>query len=143
MRRACLLIILSIVSGCTTTTYTSRNSAEGVSTCIAEGWRGTPSSGIKLPVSLTKEPDYYFVDVVLVRDFPTFIPFHSIWVKVRPLTTDPLGGSTTEYRRNFQIMHKKIDKVVATCQEKLEQTPMPTPSLRQTDPDGPAAEFER
>lgn len=116
IRLACLLMILLIVPGCATMTYTSQKSAEEVSTCIANGWSNVPSSGIQLPVSLTREVDYYLVDVVLVRDLPTTIAFHSIWAKVRPATTGPSGGSTTEYRRNFQIMHKKIDRVVVTCQ---------------------------
>jgi len=107
---------LLTVSGCATMTYTSHRSAEEVSTCIANGWRDVPSSGIQLPVSLTREADYYLVDVVLVRDFPTSVVFHSIWAKVRPATTAPPGGSTTEYRRNLQILHENIDRVVVTCQ---------------------------
>jgi hypothetical protein len=67
-------------------------------------------------VSLTKSNEYYFVDVVLVRDFPTFTPIHSIWAKVRPSSPVEGGGSSTEYRRNFQVMHEKIDQVVKECQ---------------------------
>ena len=93
-------------------TYTSNRSALEVSECIANGWRKVPSSGLELPVSLTKSEDYYLVDVVLVRDFPTFIPIHSAWAKVR----DSSAGSTTQYHQNFQISHEKIDRVVVECQ---------------------------
>ena len=105
-----------LTAGCTTTTYTSQKSAEMVSDCIANGWRKAPSSGVELPVSLTHESEYYFVDVVLVRDFPTFLPIHSIWAKVRPNPIGNPAGSSTEYRRNFQITHEKIDQVVKECQ---------------------------
>jgi hypothetical protein len=80
---------------------------------------------MELPVTLIEEKDFYFVDMVLVRDIPTFLPIHSIWAKVRPSSSAPEAGSTTEYRRNFQITHKKIDGVVETCQEGVEQPPMP------------------
>lgn len=112
MRIACLLIALLIFPGCATMTYTSNRSAPEVSECIANGWRKVPSSGSEVPVSVTKSEDYYFVDVVLVRDFPTFIPIYSVWAKVWDLP----AGSTTKYRRNFQIWHEKIDRVVVECQ---------------------------
>ncbi|HET7765041.1 MAG TPA: hypothetical protein VFK92_08115 [Burkholderiales bacterium] len=102
--------------GCTTTNYASPKPALAVSDCIAVGWRKVPDSGVELPVSLTKTDDYYFVDVVLVRDFPTFLPIHSIWAKVRPDSPGDNGGSSTEYRRNFQVTHEKIDRVVQECQ---------------------------
>lgn len=140
MRIACLFTILSVLSGCTTMTYTSQESAQKVSDCIAIGWRKVTSSGKELPVSLTKEKDYYFVEVVL----PTlFIPIHSIWAKVRPLSADLSDGSITEYRRNLQIRHEKIDDVVESCQKKVEQPPRPNPSLHNDDPDGQRPEFER
>ena len=116
MRNTYWLIAALLTAGCTTITYTSQKSAGTVSDCIANGWRKVPSSGVEMPVSLTRESEYYFIDVVLVRDFPTFLPIHSIWAKVRP---NPLGdpaGSSTEYRLNFQIMHEKIDQVVKECQ---------------------------
>jgi hypothetical protein len=97
-------------------TYTSQNSADVVSGCIESGWRAVPSSGVQMPVTRTKNDDYYFVDVVIVRDFPTVMPIHSIWAKVRPGDGGWTGGSSTEYRRNFQIWHQKIDKVVVECQ---------------------------
>jgi hypothetical protein len=134
VRIPCLLIILSVLSGCATITYTSQESAQEVSACIAREWGKVASSG--LPVSLTKEKDYYFVDVVLVGDFPTFMPIHSVWAKVRPLSVDSSGGSTTEYRRNFQIWHKKIDSVVEICQKKGGQSPMPDSSLQGNGPNG-------
>lgn len=114
-------------------TYTSHKSAQEVSDCIAEGWRKVSSSGIELPVTLTREKDYYFVAVVLVRDFPTLLPLHSIWAKVRPSSSDPGDGSTTEYRRNFQIWHGRIDKVVSMCQENVEREPLDN-SLPADDP---------
>ena len=116
VRALIALVSIFTLSGCTTTTYTSQKSAESVSSCIARGWRTVPSSGVEVPVSLTKEQGYYFVDVVLVRDFPTFLPIHSIWAKVRSGNSGDEIGSTTEYRRNFQIGHEKIDKVVLDCQ---------------------------
>lgn len=105
-----------MAAGCTTTTYTSQKPAGAVSECIADGWRSVPDSKAKLPVTLTKTSDYYFIDVVLVRDFPTGLPIHSTWAKVRPSPLGDTDGSVTEYRRNFQIMHKKIDRVVQECQ---------------------------
>jgi len=119
-----------MMSGCTTMTYTSQRPAQDVADCIAKGWRKVPDSRIEPPVTLTKEEDFYFVDVVLVRDFPTFIAIHSIWAKVRPSSSAPEAGSTTEYRRNFQITHKKIDAVVETCQEGVETPPMPDNSSK-------------
>jgi len=110
-----LIFCSALMSGCSTTTYSSERSAEEVSHCIAGGWRTVGASGAEVPVALTRPEDYYYVEVVLVRDFPTFLPIPSIWAKVRPHS--PIG-STTEYRRNFQIAHEKIDKVVATCQER-------------------------
>lgn len=111
-----MLIAALMTSGCATVTYTSQQPAETVSNCIASGWRKVPSSGVEVPVSLTKTEAYYFVDVVLVRDFPTGMPIHSIWAKVRPGAPGIASGSTTEYRRNFQITHEKIDRVVRDCQ---------------------------
>jgi len=105
-----------MVSGCSTMTYKSEKPADVVSSCIAEGWGKSPSSGLELPVKLTKTDDYYFVDVVLVRDFPTFIPFHSMWAKVTVGSPGNPTGSSTEYRRNLQIWHEKIDRVVKECQ---------------------------
>ncbi len=114
MRIACLVVALPVLSGCATMTYTSDRSALEVSQCIADGWRRVPSSGWELPVSLTKSEDHFFVDVVLVQDFPTFIPTHSMRAKV----WDSSAGSTTTYHRNLQISHKKIDRVVVECQGK-------------------------
>lgn len=125
MRAIFVITVMLMVSGCTTLTYTSHRPAREVSDCIAKGWRKVPSSGMEVPVTLTLEKDYYFVDVVLVRDFPTFLPIHSIWAKVRPSASGTETGSTTEYRRNFQIMHKRIDGVVETCQKDIEQVPVP------------------
>jgi len=115
-RIACYLIAILMSAGCTTMSYSSQKSAAVVSACIANGWRKVPSSEIEVPVSLTETSEYYFVDVVLVRDFPTFTPIHSIWAKVRPGSPAEGGGSSTEYRRNFQVMHEKIDRVVKECQ---------------------------
>jgi hypothetical protein len=143
MRIAWLLIILSVLSGCATMTYTSQESAQKVSDCIAKAWRKVPTSGVELPVSLTKEKSYYFVDVVLVHDFPTFMPIHSMWAKVKPLSADSSGGSTTEYHRNFQIWHKKIDSVVETCQKDVEQPPLPASSLQGDGPDALRPELKR
>ncbi len=116
MRIAFCLIAVLMAEGCTTMTYTSQKPAAAVSECIASGWKGVAASGVEVPVSRTKKNDYYFVDVVLVRDFPTFLPIHSIWAKVRPKAPEESAGSSTEYRRNFQIMHEKIDRVVRECQ---------------------------
>lgn len=116
MRVAFLVGVACVSAGCTTMTYTSRKPAAVVSDCIASGWRKIPDSGAELPVSLTKKDEYYLVDVVLVRDFPTFVDFHSMWAKIRPDPSGDAGGSSTEYRRNFQIWHEKIDRVVRECQ---------------------------
>lgn len=116
MRNTFVLISVLMISSCATVRYTSQKPAATVSNCIASGWREVPSSGVEVPVSLTKTDGYYFVDVVLVRDFPTFLPVHSIWAKVRSGAPDSPSGSSTEYRRNFQITHEKIDRVVKECQ---------------------------
>lgn len=116
MRKTFVLFSVMLTSGCATVTYTSQQPAETVANCIASGWRKVPGSGVEIPVSLSKTDAYYFVDVVLVRDFPTGIPLHSIWAKIRPGAPGIASGSTTEYRRNFQIMHKNIDRVVKDCQ---------------------------
>jgi hypothetical protein len=115
--RIALCVVASLIAqGCTTLTYTSQRQAADVSECIAAGWRGVASSGVEIPVSLTKENDYYYIDVVPVRDFPTFLPIHSIWAKVRPKGPQEGAGSSTEYRSNFQITHERIDRVVKECQ---------------------------
>jgi hypothetical protein len=116
VRNTFVLISALVISGCTTVTYTSPKPAVMVSDCIASGWRKVPSSGVEVPVSVTKADDYYFVDVVLVRDFPTFLPIRSIWAKIRSGAPDNPSGSSTEYRRNFQVRHEKIDRVVLECQ---------------------------
>ena len=110
--------MLAALPGCVTTHYASQNSAEEVSRCIAAGWRTVSSVGsrVEMPVTLTREEDYFLVDVVMLRDFPTGTPVHSIWAKVRPSPGGAPAGSTTEYRRNFQIWHEKIDDVVSACQ---------------------------
>ena len=115
-RKTFALISALIMPGCATMTYTSQKPAEAISNCIASGWRMVPSSGVELPVSLTKTEDSYVVDVVLVRDIPTFLPIHSMWAKVRSAAPGGPSGSSTEYRRNFQITHEKIDRVVKECQ---------------------------
>jgi len=116
VRNTIILVATLLSTGCATVTFTSQLPAETVSNCIANGWRKVPSSGVELPVSLTKTDAYYFVDVVMVRDFPTGVPLHSMWAKVRPGAPGQVSGSTTEYRRNFQITHEKIDRVVKDCQ---------------------------
>ncbi len=105
-----------LVTGCATVTYSSQQPAETVAHCIANGWKKIPNLSVALPVSLARNGDFFFVDVVLVRDLPTGAPFHSMWAKVRPGDPGVASGSTTEYRRNFQITHKKIDQVVKDCQ---------------------------
>ena len=116
MRIALCIVAALIAQGCTTLTYTSQRHAADVSECIAAGWKGVASSGVEVSVSLTKENDDYLIDVVLARDFPTFLPIHSIWAKVRPMGPQKDAGSSTEYRRNFQITHERIDRVVKECQ---------------------------
>jgi len=105
-----------MTTGCATLNVTSPKPAALVSECIANGWREVPDSKAKLPVTLTQTSDYYYVDVVLVRDFPTGLPIHSIWAKVWPNPPGEAAGSSTEYRRNFQITHGSIDRVVKECQ---------------------------
>jgi len=112
VRLAWTVVGALLLCGCATMNYSSPRPASEVSQCIAAGWRKVPGSGWELPVSVTKPGDYYFVDVVLVRDFPTFLPIHSMWAKVR----DTQSGSATQYRRNLQISHKRIDRVVVACQ---------------------------
>lgn len=116
MRNAVALIFTLMATGCTTMTYHSEKPADVVSSCIASGWRRVPGPEVELPVSLTRTDEYYYVDVVLVRDFPTFIPIHSMWAKVRSGSPGNPSGSSTEYRRNLQIKHEKIDLVVEECQ---------------------------
>ena len=116
MRLIVWLVAALVNTGCTTLSYTSQRPAALVSECIANGWRKVPDSKAELPVTLTQTSDYYLVDVVLARDFPTFLPIHSIWAKVRHNPPGEAVGSSTEYRRNFQITHEKIDQVVKECQ---------------------------
>lgn len=66
---------------------------------------------------MTAHDDYYLVDVALARDFPTGIPIHSIRAKVSPANGNGEAGSSTEYRRDFQMSHQEIDKVVVDCQQ--------------------------
>jgi hypothetical protein len=108
-----LVLLLLASSGCSTLTLSSSRSAAEVSACIAEGWRHVPSSGLEVPVSLSRRPDSYYVEAVMVRDFPTFIPLRSVWANV----VDSPTGSSTTYRRNLQITHAKLDAVVSKCQE--------------------------
>jgi len=116
MRTSYWLVAALLMTGCSTVSYTSQKSAAEVSDCIAKGWREVSGSGVKMPVTLTKSRDYYFVDVVLVRDFPTNLPLRSMWAKVRPRQPEDVGGSSTEYRQNLQIKHDRIDRVVKECQ---------------------------
>lgn len=116
MRIPFLFIAVLLTTGCSTVSYTSQKPAVEVSHCIADGWRDVSGSGTKMPVTLTKSRDYYFVDVVMVRDFPSNLPLRSMWAKVRPSLPDDAGGSSTEYRQNLQVRHNKIDRVVKECQ---------------------------
>jgi hypothetical protein len=105
-----------MTTGCATVNYTSQKPAALVSECIANGWRKVPESNAELPVTLIQTSDYYFVDVELVQDFPIYLPMHSIWAKVWPSPPGEVVDSHTEYRRNIQIKHEKIDRVVKECQ---------------------------
>lgn len=116
MRFACFLFVALMTTGCTTFNYASQKPAALVSECIANGWRKVPDSKAQLPVTLTQTTDYYYVEVVLARDFPTFLPLPSIWSRVSPNPPGEAIGSHTEYRRNFQLKHEKIDQVVKECQ---------------------------
>jgi hypothetical protein len=136
MRIFCVIVSTLIVSGCATMNYSSGNSAEEVSACIANGWRKLLSSGVELPVTVTRQDGSYFVDVVLVRDFPTFLPIRSMWAKVRE-STENAAGSTTEYRRNLQMSHKKMDSVVVTCQNGVAGASIPDDALKANGPDRP------
>lgn len=113
---SCLIATLLLFAGCSTVTYTSQKPAVEVSQCIANGWRDVSGSGVKMPVTLTKSRDYYFIDVVMVRDFPSNLPLRSMWAKVRPSQPDDTSGSSTEYRQNLQVSHGRIDRVVKECQ---------------------------
>ena len=116
MRVAYFLFVALMTIGCTTLSYTSQKPAALVSECIAKGWRKVPDSKAELPVTLTQTAGYYYVEVVLVQDFPTFLPIPSIWSKVWPNPPGEAIGSHTEYRRNFQLKHENIDTVVKECQ---------------------------
>ena len=99
--------------------FTSAGSAETVSACIAAGWRKSPSSGIEVPVSLTKMEKYYFVGVELHPTFPSLVttgkdhPFYPLWAEV----TWTENGSSTRYHRAYQFTNKTIDRVVVECQK--------------------------
>lgn len=111
-----MLVATSFMFGCTTMKFTSQKPPNVVAECIAAGWRGVPVSGIKIPVTVTNTPDYYFVEIILVRDFPTGIPLHSAWAKVRSNPPGDINISNTEYRCFFQLTHKRLDRVVVECQ---------------------------
>ena len=105
-----------LTSGCATITYRSPKSAAVVAECIATGWRKVARSGLELPVSWTWSGDHHRVDITLARDFPTYLPLRSCWAKIKPDSPGDAGGSSTEYRRNCQISHGRIDRVVEDCQ---------------------------
>ena len=108
-----------LLAGCSTMTYSSGKPAREVSECIAGGWRQSAHSGLQAPVSLTRMAEYYFVAVELHPMFPSPLvtgsrhPFHPVWAEVR----ESPSGSGTTYHRAYQIMHEKIDRIVAECQD--------------------------
>jgi len=116
LRATAWLIPALLTAGCATTAYRSPKSAAVVAECIATGWRKVASSGLEVPVSSIWSGDHYFVDVTLWRDFPTYLPIRSCWAKIKPDAAGEAAGSSTEYRRNFQIAHDRIDRVVKDCQ---------------------------
>lgn len=108
------LAVSLLLAGCSTMTYTSNRSALNVSECIASGWSKAPHSGLDLPVSLTRTKEYCFVGVELHSLLVTGTKHSSypVWAEV----SDTPSGSITIYHRAYQIMHKKIDRVVVECQ---------------------------
>jgi len=116
--RAVLLVMLLVLSGCTTLTLTSERAPLGVAECVAAGWRKSGITSLEVPVSLTKNDDVYFVGVELGYPFnpiPLGLehPTYAVWAEVS--ATD--SGSQTKYHRAMQIVHKRIDSVVQDCQE--------------------------
>lgn len=113
------LCAMMLISGCATMNYSSSLAAAEVSECIAAGWRKSARSGAKVPVSLTKTEQYYFVGVELHPTFPSPVvtgtehPFYAVWAEVR----DAPLGSSTRYHRAYQFTHGVIDRVVVDCQK--------------------------
>lgn len=112
------LCIMLLISGCATKNYNSRRAAVDVAGCIAAGWRNSASSGVKVPVSITRTGQCYFVGVELHPTIPSLVvtgldhPFYAVWAEV----LDAAQGSSTKYHRAYQFSHGVIDRVVVECQ---------------------------
>jgi hypothetical protein len=83
-----------------------------------KGWENSGATSIKVPVSIIKTDNVYFVGVELNYLFNP-IPLglehtdYAVWAEVREST----DGSETKYHRALQFSHKRIDRVVKECQE--------------------------
>jgi len=115
IRTATFVLFMTTMTGCSTTTfYTSPSSKRDVAECIYKGWEKAPSSGSELPLYITDFTEYYFVGVQMGNPYPTARhPESVVWAEIK----DKDGGSSTEYRRTAQIIHKVIDRVVLDCQK--------------------------
>ena len=115
--RLLLLVLIVMLSGCSTFNYRSGYPAEAVASCIAEKWENCGATGFKVPISMTRSDNGYFVAFEMDPFVNPMIfgkhPGYSVWADV----TDSGSGSATEYYRAMQISHGRIDKAVKECQQ--------------------------
>jgi hypothetical protein len=115
--RCALMFAVMLIAGCSTQHFESTHSSDAVASCIAKGWEECGASGFKVPVTMEKQTNGYFVGCALQSFYaiPTGTK-HSlfpIWAEVN----DTNSGSVTTYHRSYQIFHGRIDKAVRNCQE--------------------------
>lgn len=108
-------LLLFALCGCSTQTYRSDLPSEVVAPCIARGWKTSGASGFTVPISTTKTDTGYLVQFITFTPWPSsplLVPVSPVWAKV----TDAAPGSTTEYHREMQFTHARIDAAVTACQ---------------------------
>jgi hypothetical protein len=116
MRRILFVVLIELLSGCSTQHFNSQHSSLVVATCIASRWEKVGMAGT-IPVLIERQDNGYFVAVFLGwLLIPSGLkhPAYPVWAEV---TDTVSGGSTTEYHWAMQIMHGKLDKSVLDCQE--------------------------
>jgi hypothetical protein len=110
------LAVLS--TGCSTQHFKSVPPAH-VAACIANKWENCGMSGFKVPVTIERQTNGSFAEVVMATAWygpPSGAkhPGYVVWAEV----TDTDSGSITEYHRAYQIVHECFDRVVVECQGK-------------------------
>ena len=109
--RFLILLLVVLLTGCSTQYFRSAQPASVVASCIAREWEHCGSPGFKVPVFTKQLTNGYFVGVTMPSMY--FGPSCPVWAEV----TNTTSGSITKYHRELQIFHGRLDRAVTKCQE--------------------------